>query len=31
MFEALRKNHPVIKAVNGSLIDLPAPGNLSIW
>nr|YP_187600.1 cytochrome b [Astropecten polyacanthus]BAD86708.1 cytochrome b [Astropecten polyacanthus] len=27
----LRKNHPLFKIVNGSLIDLPSPSNLSIW
>lgn len=28
---ALRKHHPLIKIVNGSLIDLPSPINLSAW
>nr|YP_009250797.1 cytochrome b [Namalycastis abiuma]AMY15503.1 cytochrome b [Namalycastis abiuma] len=27
----MRKTHPAIKIVNNSLIDLPAPNNLSIW
>lgn len=27
----LRKTHPLIKIANNSLIDLPAPSNLSIW
>nr|ALS46299.1 cytochrome b [Glycinde armigera] len=27
----MRKTHPAIKIMNGSLIDLPAPSNLSIW
>nr|YP_010974591.1 cytochrome b [Pomacea reevei]WNR57044.1 cytochrome b [Pomacea reevei] len=27
----LRKSHPVLKIMNGALIDLPAPANLSIW
>nr|UPP55863.1 cytochrome b [Cheiraster sp. SS-2022] len=27
----LRKNHPLFKIVNNSLIDLPSPSNLSIW
>nr|YP_010303538.1 cytochrome b [Phyllonorycter ringoniella]ULF47721.1 cytochrome b [Phyllonorycter ringoniella] len=27
----LRKNHPVIKIINNSLIDLPSPSNISIW
>ena len=31
MLSSLRKNHPVLKIVNGALVDLPAPVNLSIW
>lgn len=31
MFSPIRKTHPAIKIVNNRLIDLPAPGNLSIW
>lgn len=31
MFQPIRKSHPLIKVVNGVLIDLPAPNNLSIW
>lgn len=31
MFSPLRKTHPAIKIANNSLIDLPAPSNLSIW
>nr|YP_010454142.1 cytochrome b [Euprymna pardalota]QXJ42080.1 cytochrome b [Euprymna sp. Type 1 GS-2021]QXJ42158.1 cytochrome b [Euprymna pardalota] len=31
MLSSLRKSHPVLKIVNGSLIDLPAPVNLSVW
>jgi len=27
----LRKSHPLIKIVNGSLIDLPSPINISAW
>jgi len=27
---SFRKTHPLIKIVNGSLVDLPAPSNLSI-
>nr|UVW93563.1 cytochrome b [Rivularia auriculata] len=27
----LRKTHAVLKVINGSLIDLPSPSNLSIW
>lgn len=31
MFKPLRTTHPLIKIVNSSLIDLPAPLNISIW
>lgn len=31
MFRPIRKSHPAIKIINSSLIDLPAPNNLSIW
>lgn len=31
MQKPLRKNHPVLKIINGALVDLPAPSNLSIW
>ncbi len=31
MFRPIRKSHPLFKIMNGSLVDLPAPGNLSIW
>lgn len=31
MFKPLRTTHPLIKVVNRSLIDLPAPVNISIW
>lgn len=31
MFKPLRTTHPLIKVINGSLIDLPAPINISIW
>nr|YP_008757870.1 cytochrome b [Sepiella inermis]AGS18377.1 cytochrome b [Sepiella inermis] len=31
MLSSLRKNHPVLKIVNNSVVDLPAPINLSIW
>lgn len=31
MLSPIRKNHSVLKIINGSLYDLPAPGNLSIW
>nr|YP_010953297.1 cytochrome b [Psilochorema bidens]WMQ76545.1 cytochrome b [Psilochorema bidens] len=28
---AIRKTHPIIKMINGSLIDLPAPLTISYW
>nr|YP_010947252.1 cytochrome b [Mustilia falcipennis]WGO62254.1 cytochrome b [Mustilia falcipennis] len=31
MFKSIRKTHPIIKIINGSLIDLPTPSNISIW
>nr|AZL92895.1 cytochrome b [Parborlasia corrugatus] len=31
MFSPLRKVHPVVKVVNGAVIDLPAASNLSSW
>uniref|UniRef100_UPI0031F36C65 cytochrome b n=1 Tax=Loimia medusa TaxID=167822 RepID=UPI0031F36C65 len=31
MLQPIRKSHPMIKILNGVLIDLPAPNNLSIW
>lgn len=31
MFKSFRTSHPAIKIINGSLIDLPAPNNISIW
>nr|YP_010587531.1 cytochrome b [Biston mediolata]WAB46046.1 cytochrome b [Biston mediolata] len=30
-FTNLRKNHPIIKIINNSLIDLPSPLNISSW
>jgi ubiquinol-cytochrome c reductase cytochrome b subunit len=27
----IRTNHPLLKVINSSLIDLPAPNNISIW
>nr|YP_010597245.1 cytochrome b [Agriades orbitulus]WAK98830.1 cytochrome b [Agriades orbitulus]WAK98843.1 cytochrome b [Agriades orbitulus] len=31
-YKSLRKNHPLIKIINGSLIDLPSPSNISsLW
>ena len=31
MHSPFRKVHPVVRIVNGSLVDLPAPINLSAW
>lgn len=31
MFSPIRKTHPLFKILNGSLVDLPAPRNLSMW
>nr|YP_010610792.1 cytochrome b [Eledone cirrhosa]WAP91613.1 cytochrome b [Eledone cirrhosa] len=31
MLSSLRKTHPVLKIVNGALVDLPSPVNLFIW
>nr|YP_010990345.1 cytochrome b [Capulus dilatatus]WOW98761.1 cytochrome b [Capulus dilatatus] len=31
MRSPIRKIHPVLKVMNGALVDLPAPSNLSIW
>lgn len=30
-FSNIRKTHPIIKIINGSLIDLPSPSNISSW
>nr|YP_010990298.1 cytochrome b [Cricula andrei]WOW98282.1 cytochrome b [Cricula andrei] len=30
-FKPIRKTHPIMKIINGSLIDLPTPTNISIW
>nr|YP_010242212.1 cytochrome b [Leiometopon simyrides]QTI83251.1 cytochrome b [Leiometopon simyrides] len=30
-FLNIRKTHPIIKIINGSLIDLPSPSNISSW
>nr|UKG18999.1 cytochrome b [Dendrolimus punctatus] len=30
-FSPLRKTHPIIKIINGSLVDLPTPTNISSW
>nr|YP_010954473.1 cytochrome b [Lisarda rhypara]WMV02036.1 cytochrome b [Lisarda rhypara] len=31
MNKSLRKTHPLLKIMNNSLIDLPAPSNISLW
>nr|YP_002735016.1 cytochrome b [Hydaropsis longirostris]ABZ02031.1 cytochrome b [Hydaropsis longirostris] len=31
MNKPLRKIHPLFKIINGSLIDLPSPSNISLW
>nr|YP_010417815.1 cytochrome b [Precis octavia]USF17974.1 cytochrome b [Precis octavia] len=31
MFYPIRKNHPIIKIMNNSFIDLPSPSNFSSW
>nr|YP_009542273.1 cytochrome b [Lasiommata deidamia]AYU56846.1 cytochrome b [Lasiommata deidamia] len=31
LYKPIRKIHPVIKIINGSLIDLPTPSNISMW
>nr|QKY63882.1 cytochrome b [Triatoma protracta] len=31
MNKPLRKTHPLIKIINNSLIDLPAPSSISLW
>lgn len=31
MNKPIRKTHPIIKIINGSLIDLPAPSRISLW
>ena len=31
IFKPLRKNHPILKIINRSLIDLPTPSNISAW
>ena len=31
MFRPIRKSHPLFKIANNSLVDLPAPSNLSLW
>nr|YP_010613983.1 cytochrome b [Athyma orientalis]WAS08729.1 cytochrome b [Athyma orientalis] len=31
LYKSIRKTHPVIKIINGSLVDLPSPSNISSW
>nr|YP_009753988.1 cytochrome b [Oeneis urda]QIT06528.1 cytochrome b [Oeneis urda] len=31
LYKPIRNTHPVIKIINGSLIDLPTPSNISSW
>nr|AGO28102.1 cytochrome b [Ischnobaenella hainana] len=31
MYKPMRKTHPLFKILNSSLIDLPAPSNISLW
>nr|UEE83677.1 cytochrome b [Iragoides fasciata] len=31
LFKPIRKSHPILKIINGSLIDLPTPSNISSW
>nr|AKK32554.1 cytochrome b [Stenopirates sp. PJ-2015] len=31
MNNPIRKNHPIMKLINMSLIDLPTPSNISLW
>nr|YP_010311838.1 cytochrome b [Leptocorisa oratoria]YP_010315890.1 cytochrome b [Leptocorisa chinensis]UNA68536.1 cytochrome b [Leptocorisa chinensis]UNA68549.1 cytochrome b [Leptocorisa chinensis]UNA68562.1 cytochrome b [Leptocorisa chinensis]UNA68575.1 cytochrome b [Leptocorisa chinensis]UNA68588.1 cytochrome b [Leptocorisa chinensis] len=31
MNKPMRKTHPLLKIINGSLIDLPTPSNISLW
>nr|YP_009499430.1 cytochrome b [Oberthueria jiatongae]AWT58474.1 cytochrome b [Oberthueria jiatongae] len=30
-YKSIRKTHPIMKIINGSLIDLPSPSNISMW
>nr|YP_011002916.1 cytochrome b [Leucoptera coffeella]WPR14282.1 cytochrome b [Leucoptera coffeella] len=30
-FKSILKTHPILKIINGSLINLPSPSNISIW
>nr|YP_010377574.1 cytochrome b [Lopinga achine]QYC92829.1 cytochrome b [Lopinga achine] len=31
LYKPIRKNHPIIKIINSSLVDLPTPSNISSW
>nr|YP_009232598.1 cytochrome b [Tecia solanivora]AMA34399.1 cytochrome b [Tecia solanivora] len=31
LYKPIRKMHPILKIINGSLIDLPTPSNISAW
>nr|AVJ52635.1 cytochrome b [Psacasta neglecta] len=31
MNKPMRKTHPLLKIINGSLVDLPSPSSLSLW
>nr|YP_009048420.1 cytochrome b [Melanargia asiatica]AHH92995.1 cytochrome b [Melanargia asiatica] len=31
LYKPIRKIHPILKIINGSLIDLPSPSNISSW
>nr|YP_009938365.1 cytochrome b [Lethe satyrina]QNU07784.1 cytochrome b [Lethe satyrina] len=31
LYKPIRKTHPILKIINGSLIDLPTPSNISSW
>nr|YP_009240871.1 cytochrome b [Pseudargyria interruptella]AJZ71901.1 cytochrome b [Pseudargyria interruptella] len=31
IYKPIRKTHPIMKIINGSLIDLPSPSNISSW
>nr|UYA97835.1 cytochrome b [Megacopta lobata] len=31
MKKPVRKTHPIMKIINGSLIDLPTPSNITVW
>nr|USH57552.1 cytochrome b [Ninguta schrenckii] len=31
LYKPIRKTHPILKIINGSLVDLPTPSNISAW